>query len=283
MFRARLLTTLVSIGLVLGLVLARVSILAFLLVSLIGLLAQWEFYRLQESKGLHVFKKFGVLVGGVYFLLFYVRLIRAEDPVVWDSIESSAILVVILVLLGRSVFEERAETPVATVALTLFGFFYIPYLFNFLNKVIYISADTPQIGVVWALYVVGVTKATDIGAYLTGSWIGKHPMSPKISPQKTWEGFAGGIVFGLGISLLLTALFAESLEVLRWQHAWWLGVVLPVISVLGDLVESRIKRDADSKDSGAALPGIGGGLDLIDSLLFTAPAFYLYLTLIQYA
>lgn len=283
MFRARLFTTLVSIGLVVGLVWARVSILAFLLVTLIGLLAQWEFYQLQESKGLDVFKKFGVLVGGIYFLLFYVRLIRAEDPVIWDSIESSAMLLVILVLLGRSVFEEKAETPVATVALTLFGFLYIPYLFNFLNKVIYIAADSPHIGVVWALYVVGVTKATDIGAYLTGSWIGKHPMSPKISPKKTWEGFAGGILFGLGISLLLTAVFADSLALLRWQHSFWLGLILPVISVVGDLFESRIKRDADTKDSGAALPGIGGGLDLIDSLLFTAPAFYLYLTMIQYA
>ncbi len=283
MFRARLFTTLISIGLILGLVWARVSILAFLLVTLIGLLAQWEFYQLQESKGLDVFKKFGVLVGGIYFLLFYVRLIRSEDPVVWDSIESSAMLVVILVLLGRSVLEEKSQTPVATVALTLFGFLYIPYLFNFLNKVIYISADTPHMGVVWALYVVGVTKATDIGAYLTGSWIGKHPMSPKISPKKTWEGFAGGIAFGLGISFLLTALFVESLDVLRWQHALWLGLILPVISVLGDLFESRIKRDAATKDSGAALPGIGGGLDLIDSLLFTAPAFYLYLTMIQYA
>ncbi|MEO0453402.1 MAG: phosphatidate cytidylyltransferase [Verrucomicrobiota bacterium] len=281
MFRARLITTLVSIALVLGLVYARVSILAFLLVAVIGLLAQWEFYCLQESKGLDVYKKFGVVMGGIYFSLFYLKLIRGDDQMLWETIETISIVLVPLALLIRSVFESSPKTPVATVALTFFGFFYVPYCFNFVSKIIYIGAATPAAGVVMALYVVAVTKSTDIGAYLTGSWIGKHPMSPGISPKKTWEGFSGGILFGLGISLVMVACFKESLAELRWGHAIALGVLLPLISVIGDLAESRIKRDAESKDSGGMLPGIGGGLDLIDSLLFTAPVFYLYLTWIQ--
>jgi len=283
MFRARLFTTLISIGLLSWVVVARFSFIAFLAIAIIGLLAQWEFYRLQEARGMDVFTKFGLLVGGIYFLLFSMQMIAGDQPEAWAAIESSAIVVVLLIVLGRSVFDMRPKSPVATVALTLFGFFYVPYLFNYLSKAMYLVAPTPEVGLVLALYVVAVTKATDIGAYVSGKWLGRHAMTPRISPGKTWEGFVGGILLGLGMSLALVLIFPTSLEMLRWSHAWVLGLLLPLISVMGDLVESRIKRDANQKDSSGVIPGLGGTLDMIDSLLFTAPACYLYFTLIQLA
>jgi phosphatidate cytidylyltransferase len=116
-----------------------------------------------------------------------------------------------------------------------------------------------------------------MGAYLVGSWIGKHKMVPQISPGKTWEGFVGAIGFSLLASLGLKALLPIQLSVLRWNDALVLGFVLSIAAVFGDLAESLLKRGTSVKDSGHALPGIGGVLDLIDSLLFAAPILFFFL------
>jgi phosphatidate cytidylyltransferase len=183
--------------------------------------------------------------------------------------------------LSRQVFEKNQSTAVATVALTLFGFFYIPYLFHFIPKIIFDQASASGHGVMLALYLVAVTKVTDMGAYLWGSWLGRNKMITRISPKKTWEGFVGGIVSAVALSFLLTWLMPEQLAVITGIHALVLGLLLSVVSVVGDLAESVIKRDAQSKDSGAMIPGIGGSLDLVDSLLYTGPLFYSYLILIS--
>ena len=132
-------------------------------------------------------------------------------------------------------------------------------------------------GIFLAAYLISVTKVTDIGAYMVGSRFGRHKMSPSISPKKSWEGFVAGLVSGLGLSILMVSCMPEALVDLRFSHAIILGVLIPLVSVVGDLAESIIKRDADIKDSGGIIPGIGGSLDLIDSLLYTAPLFYFYL------
>jgi phosphatidate cytidylyltransferase len=127
------------------------------------------------------------------------------------------------------------------------------------------------------LWLILVTKFSDMGAYLTGSLIGKHPLVPHISPKKTWEGFFGALVFSVLGGFLLLWLIPEKLSVLRPFDAVALGLVLGFAAIVGDLAESIIKRSADVKDSGNFLPGIGGALDLIDSLLFTAPLLFFYL------
>jgi phosphatidate cytidylyltransferase len=107
--------------------------------------------------------------------------------------------------------------------------------------------------------------------------IGKHKMIPRISPGKTWEGFGGAIVVSTLASVLFAHFFQDKLVGMNVIHAVILGVILSVCAVVGDLIESLFKREAGVKDSGSFFPGIGGILDLLDSLLFNAPIMYLYL------
>src|SRR6185503_11084438 len=132
-------------------------------------------------------------------------------------------------------------------------------------------------GKYYVLYFILVTKFSDTGAYLVGSLIGRHKMIPRISPGKTWEGFGGAIVISTGASVLFAALAGPRLAGMNWMHAVLLGIVLSTAAVVGDLIESLFKREAGVKDSGQFFPGIGGILDLLDSLLFNAPLMYLYL------
>lgn len=278
MFKYRLISSLILLGLVSALVAFEQKTWSFALIAFLGLCAQWEFYGMQKSKGLKVFSKGGVGCGLIFLAAVYLQVVYFEDdgsPAL-HGLESLAILLILLGAFTRQVFEENQETPVATVGLTLLGFFYIPYLFSFVPKILLEDSGFYN-GIYMALYLIVVTKVTDMGAYLIGSKIGRNKMSPRISPKKTWEGFAGGVAAALLASVLMAWILPTSLRAIQGVHAWVLGLLLPVVSVVGDLAESVIKRDAQSKDSGAIIPGIGGALDLIDSLLFTAPLLYLYL------
>ena len=102
-------------------------------------------------------------------------------------------------------------------------------------------------------------------------------MIPRISPGKTWEGFGGAIAVSTLASVLFAHFFRAKLAGMTWYHAVILGVILSICAVVGDLIESLFKREAGVKDSGQFFPGIGGILDLLDSLLFNAPIMYLYL------
>jgi len=282
MFRSRLFSSVILIGLLILMVWQEYRTALFVLVSLLGLIAQSEFYAMQEAKGLRVFKKAGLICGAAFFIITYVGLVFLKGDVRnTKALETFIILLSILFILGRQVFEKKQSTALATVALTLFGFFYIPYLFHFIPKIFFNEASSQGNGVMLALYLVAVTKVTDIGAYLWGSWLGRHKMIPLISPKKTWEGLAGGILTALALSLFLTWLMPNALAPIVGIHAVILGVLLSSVSVVGDLAESVIKRDSDSKDSGVVIPGIGGSLDLVDSLLYTGPLFYCYLILIS--
>jgi phosphatidate cytidylyltransferase len=108
-------------------------------------------------------------------------------------------------------------------------------------------------------------------------------MIPRISPGKTWEGFAGAITTSLVISVLMNLLLGPRLPQINLRDSIILGLLLPLVSIVGDLAESVVKRDASIKDSGNTIPGIGGALDLIDSILFTAPVLYFYLELVKSA
>ena len=110
-----------------------------------------------------------------------------------------------------------------------------------------------------------------------GKLFGKRKFSPRISPGKTWEGFAGAIAVSTGASVLFAQWAGDRLAGMDWVHATILGVVLSVAAVVGDLIESLFKREAGVKDSGRFFPGIGGILDLLDSLMFNAPLMYVYL------
>jgi phosphatidate cytidylyltransferase len=161
----------------------------------------------------------------------------------------------------------------------------VAVLFNFTAKLMFLLPEWRTGGALVAtpaafliLWLLAVTKFSDMGAYLTGSLVGRHKMIPHISPGKTWEGFAGGLACSQLAACGLYALFPQHFTVLGgWGHVITLGFLLGVLAVIGDLAESVVKRALGAKDSGRMLPGIGGALDLIDSICFTAPALYYYL------
>ena len=162
------------------------------------------------------------------------------------------------------------------VALTLMGFLYVSVLFNGMTKLLYPLDGSDGRWLV--IYMIIVVKFSDIGAYFVGCSIGKHKMIPRISPGKSWEGCIGGILTSVVASLLVVyfAKGAFGTVEISMTHALILGVVLSVSGILGDLAESLLKRSAAIKDSGSFIAGMGGLLDVVDSLLFAAPVMYIY-------
>jgi phosphatidate cytidylyltransferase len=209
------------------------------------------------------------LISGGWF--FYQRpdfAVRASD---YD--------VIVLLSFAFGVFvrqfpEKLNARGIETMAITLFGLIYVAWLGNFITRINFATTS----GRYWVMFLVVVTKFTDIGAYLVGSTLGRHKMIPRLSPKKTWEGTVGGVLFAVGGSALCLQ-FIRPLagDGLNLAHALVLGLLLGVAAVIGDLAESLIKREAGVKDSSAILPGHGGALDLVDSLLFTAPLLYVYI------
>ncbi|MGA1204231.1 MAG: phosphatidate cytidylyltransferase [Opitutales bacterium] len=135
-------------------------------------------------------------------------------------------------------------------------------------------------GMILLVWVIAVTKFGDVGALLTGMWIGKHRMAPAYSPKKTWEGLAGGVVLsvlvGFGLVLWLGEWLPGGLNPLK---AACLAIFITLAGVLSDLIESAFKREAKVKDSGSLIPGIGGFLDLTDSTILAFPVAYFLLWL----
>ncbi len=253
------------------------------LISVFGLISLWEFYGMLDHRGLPNFKVTAMVCGAVmlcgsFYYFSHFGLAHSYD------FETAVLLLFLLTVITRQMFARlRADEPLRTMAYTLFGLLYVLWLFNFMTKILYVVPRSPEgavMGQFYCLYLIAVTKFSDMGAYLTGSVIGRHPLIPHISPKKTWEGFFGAMGFSLLASLLLFKLMPGHLSVLTWTHATILGLLLGFAAVIGDLAESIIKRSTGVKDSGSMLPGIGGALDLIDSLLFTAPLLFFYLRLV---
>lgn len=140
----------------------------------------------------------------------------------------------------------------------------------------------------WSMVIVLITTvwANDVGAYLVGMSIGRHKMAPKISPKKSWEGFGGGLIFGVATALAWWWLYFEPQQALEVGNAapsstivWAvLGLLVALSAVGGDLLESKFKRVIDVKDSGKLIPGHGGILDRFDALYLAIPVFYIYCT-----
>ena len=164
---------------------------------------------------------------------------------------------------------------------TVFGVVYTVIFFGFIARLMYFRPDGSGItGLFLVLFLVMVTKFSDMGAYAFGVVFGKHKMIPHISPAKSWEGLGGAFVGSFLAAIILLILIPEKISPITWLHGLILAPVLCATAVTGDLAESVIKRCVAIKDSGHTLPGIGGVLDLTDSLLFTAPVFYFYLSAI---
>ena len=268
---------------------------AFLgLISFLSIAASVELFRMIRGSGLPCQRGWGAFLSITYTLLVATLLASkgAEALPILGAVDAAMIaLVVISAFILQLRHPIEGKDALISVASTVLSFLYIPFLFSFMGRVLFVpefkdsllalAGDSDVLfsnGAWLLLWLVCVTKITDIGAYCTGSLIGKHKMIPHISPGKTWQGFFGAIVWAVAMGSGLYALMSDQLGVLGgWGHVIGLSVLLSLLTVVGDLAESVIKRSLEAKDSGNTLPGIGGALDLIDSLCFTAPALYFYL------
>jgi phosphatidate cytidylyltransferase len=242
-----------------------------------------EFYGLAAKRGLTSFKGWGYFGGALLmvgtFLQLTGRIGTQGSPARVNDFETSFLILFVLGLCLRQFFGGSKAGAIETIATTLFGLMYVPWLLNFIAKIQFFILPPPLEGQgkIYVFYFILVTKFSDTGAYIVGSLIGKHKMIPRISPGKTWEGFIGAILFSTGASLIFARCAHDRMAGMNWKHAIVLGALLGVCAVVGDLIESLFKREAGVKDSGGVFPGIGGILDLLDSLLFNAPIMYLYL------
>jgi len=246
------------------------------LFSILSLGALIEYFRLFPEAGFRRFRRLAFLVSGGYLCLLFSPLwgLQADWLGQLDGI-ALAILSILMVLTRlRSPLEGYRSFD--EMAATLFGFTYCVLLFSFIPKILLLPALGSS-SVLYLVYLVAVTKLTDMGAYLVGSAIGKDKLVPQISPGKTWQGFWGALVFAVAGSYAFYFLAGDRIPIITAVHAGVLGLLLALVAVLGDLAESIFKRSLAVKDSGHIMPGIGGFLDLVDSVIFTAPVFYLYL------
>jgi phosphatidate cytidylyltransferase len=282
-FRWRLISSVVLWGIMLAVIFWLPPTALYVFMNLVLATAIWEFYRICEAKGLRTYKVWGTigtvaLISGSWFIFGMDRYRWPSDfPVLAADFDIFILLLFALGVFLRQFPQKHNPQGIATMAVTLFGLIYVAWLGNFITRINFASAY----GRYLVMYLVVVTKFTDIGAYLIGSTLGRHKMIPRISPKKTWEGTAGGIVFAMASSVLALHFMPNTLGAygLTMPHAVILGLLLGAAAVVGDLAESLIKREAGVKDSGTILPGHGGALDLVDSLLFTAPLLYVYLRL----
>jgi phosphatidate cytidylyltransferase len=255
-----------------------------LLIALLALSGLVEFYGIAEKRGLACFKITGV-VGGMLlmvgtFLNLNGFLGTSGSPARVNDFETTFLILFVLGLCVRQLFAKDSPAGLTAITTTLFGLMYVPWLLNFIQKISFFPfpvGSPADAGKYFLLYFILVTKFSDTGAYAVGSLIGKNKLIPRISPGKTWEGFGGAILVSTGASLGFVYFFGAKMVGMNYLHATILGVVLSMAAVIGDLIESLFKREAGVKDSGKLFPGIGGILDLLDSLLFNAPLMYLYL------
>ena len=253
------------------------SPIALLVLLAICGLAMNEIYALMEMGDLPASKRMGMISGLSFVALTWVvsRSIEWSDDMLWALL----LLILILNFFRLLIDHSDARRAIRNALGTLFGFVYVAFFWSFFVR-LYLVGD-PAEPVKVAFYLLLAVKWGDAGAYFIGSRWGKHRLAPAISPKKSWEGLVGGIVFSCVVGAVWWRLSGGMLGPYEFPlyHALILGVVLPIIGTLGDLVESLFKRAVNVKDSGAIAYGMGGMLDMIDSLLFTAPFMYIYIQL----
>jgi len=229
----------------------------------------YEFFYMIKKKDIPIYSYTGILIGLLIPLSIFFRFELTRN---WELLFIVCAFLLILMLQFNRQDNRNAILGLST---TLFGVLYVAWFFSFLVKTRLLLPGIE--GAKLAGFIIAVTKAGDMGALFIGTWIGKHPLLPRVSPNKSVEGALGGIL----VSALVAVLCRSWLPALPQFTPFFvalMGAFFGGIGQLGDLSESLIKRDCHVKDSGNLLPGLGGILDVVDSLLFSAPAFYLYMS-----
>ncbi len=247
---------------------------SFGLLALIIAAAQYEFYQLARAiPGVGRPNASGIVAGfALHFGLFF---LAAEEARANYLLTGGALLVGLHLL---SLLRQPGEVPTLLRRFpTLYGFAYLPFMLASLIAIARMKdghlLTAQPVGLYYVVWVFVATKFTDVGGLLIGVPFGKHKLAPTISPAKSWEGCAGGLIASAGASALFAWLLRDAFGIafmVPWKAAI-LALPIAVLSIPSDLVESVFKRLAGAKDSGATIPGIGGALDLIDSMVLTSP------------
>ncbi len=281
----------ITIALCIGVVI----ILAFCLipcswpVGLIGLLlfagvGTWEFYGLLNTVGLKTSTKWGISSGLIFVVATWFNAlgkhISYRGFTISDNMLWCILLMVIISNFFRVLSYPNLRKGLDSCMGTILGLVYVPLLWSFVIR-LFLLGDLSKPG--WAaFYVILCMKMADSGGYFFGTRFGKNRLAPIISPKKSWEGLIGGIVFCVIVNVIwwiVTKGHLNSAISFSLVDALVLGFLFPIVGTLGDLVESMFKRAVDVKDSNTMVYGLGGILDMVDSILFAAPMLYIYIEL----
>lgn len=259
----------------------------FFAVSMIGLN---EFYKIAEKMGAKPLKIVGFAIGILTYLSFmplnnflvtqsnFSGLSEIEF-IITNSIQKIAITIEIIapfIILAFALFSKK-ENSIQNAMFTIGGIIYAVSPFMLLNQTVYFDSgiDNPSFSPKLILGIIFLIWSNDTFAYLGGSLFGKHKMIERVSPGKTWEGTIIGVLITFALSFTFNS-FIFKLDDYSWPI---LGILIPVLATIGDLVESKLKREAGIKDSGSIMPGHGGVLDRFDSLIFVSPFVYVFFKL----
>ena len=253
------------------------------LVAVLSALVQLEFYQMAKMREPATYV--GLLLGTAWLVV--VGLYGFGDGLLCLALALPAALALVsFAVCAWVLFQSRFTKPISSVATTLFGFFYVPFLLGFFLLTVQLGAqgfwgDTPgtwtRHGLYTLLALIATAKFSDTGGFAFGMALGKHKMCPTISPKKSWEGLAGSMFFSSATACVFLALarrfgWGETVRfwnALTYPVAAAAGASLALLATVGDLIESRFKRACGVKDSATFMPaGMGGFLDMFDSILF---------------
>jgi phosphatidate cytidylyltransferase len=231
------------------------------LVVAAGMIGQYEFYRMAKARGTTPNMLLGIAAG-------VILIVEAYTPLFPGAYSYYLTAFVLLLLSSRLFSAAPVDGAIEDVAVTMTGVFYVAFLFSYL-----VAVRMLPNGKQWLVFLFFIIWASDIGAYSVGIPFGRHRLYEKISPKKSMEGLAGSAVAAAGMALLCRIWFIPSVGIVE---AAGVAVLLALVGTVGDLAESMFKRAAGIKDSGGIIPGHGGMLDRMDSMMFAAPVLYYY-------
>jgi phosphatidate cytidylyltransferase len=272
------------------------------MVMVLATVALLEVYRLFEKKGAKPFTVDGVIAGILITLAFEMSRVLTFVPNTdtMRAIQSSTLyqthLIVIILILFllwifiRELFRNNGSA-IANLTATIFGVLYVPLFFGTFigiyalfrpdsSALRFVGCDSVMVerwGHMTLLSIFAVIWVCDSAAFFGGRVMGRHKLSERISPKKTWEGAVWGLIGAVGAAVATKYLL---IQYLTFDESIIVGIIVGIVGQVGDLAESLLKRDAGVKDSSTIIPGHGGVLDRFDSLLFASPVLYLYLSII---